>query len=172
MKILLNILVLSLAFFLQNTAGVYFKIGAVVPDVTLVSLICIAFIEGQFAGTASGFFAGVLKDLISLRGFGVNALTHTLIGYLSGAFETSVIKNSLILMLVVAGATLAAQVFYVGIAFLLNYQIDYLFFSYALLAALYNALISPFIYAAIKFFYQQVINRKQVLEIKDGQKKT
>ena len=167
----INFLFLLIAFLLQNTAGVYFKIGVVVPDITLVTLICIAFIEGQLPATAAGFIAGLLKDLVSIRGFGVNALTHTLIGFLAGSFETGFITSSFILMGIVAIATLVGQLFYVGIAFMLNYQIDYLFWRYALLADIYNALISPLIYLAVNIFYQKVLNRKQVVELKDGQKK-
>lgn len=164
----LNALVLIVAFSLHNTAGIYFKIGGVVPDITLIALISISFIEGQIAGMATGFFAGILKDLIHLRGFGVNALTHTLIGYFAGAFETSMIANSYILMLIVGIATLISEALYVSIAFLLSYQIDAMFWRYALLAAVYNALISPFIYMAINFFYQKTVRKRSLEKIKNG----
>ncbi len=164
----INFIFLITAFLLQNTVGVYFKIGVVVPDITLVVLISVAFIEGQMPATAAGFVAGLLKDLVSVRGFGVNALTHTIIGYIAGAFETNIISNTLILMIMVAAATLVSQFFYVFIAFMLSYQIDYLFWGYAVLAAIYNAIISPFIYFAVNAFYQKFLNRKQLSEFSDG----
>ncbi len=164
----LNALVLIVAFLLHNTAGIYFKVGGVVPDITLIALISISFIEGQVAGMATGFFAGLFKDLINLRGFGINVLTHTLIGYFAGAFETSMITNSYMLMLIVGIASFISQVLYVGVAFLMSYQIDAMVWRFAIMAALYNALISPLIYLVINYFYQKTIRKNSLEKIKNG----
>lgn len=168
---LVNSSVIVVAFLLQNTAGIYFKIGAVVPDFTLVCLVCISLIEGQIPGTVTGFFAGLIKDLVALRGFGVNALTHTIIGYIGGAIESNLISNSIVLMFLVAAATIVSQILYFAVAFIFNYQIDYLFWRYTFLSAAYNALISPFIYMAVNLFYERFTTKKQLAGLKNGQKK-
>jgi rod shape-determining protein MreD len=171
MQIVLNLLIILIAFILQNTVGVYFKLGPVSPDITLIALVSIAFIESQLSSIYSGFLAGFLKDLVSLRGFGVNTLTHTLLGYLAGGLDSSLVSNILFLIPVVFIITLVSQFFYVGIAFLVGYQVDYLFWQYAFIVAFYNGLISPFIYLPIKIFYQKFTLKQKVMGIEDGQKK-
>jgi len=166
-----NLLIIVIAFILQNTIGVYLKVGAVAPDIVLIALVGIAFLENQIQGVSSGFLAGFLKDLSSLRGFGVSTLTHTLIGYVGGGMDSALISNFFLLMAVAAAVSVVSQFLYMGIAFLVGYQIDYLFWRYAILAAFYNALISPFIYLPINAVYLKLASRSQMPGIKDGQKK-
>lgn len=172
MQIGISFLVILIAFLLQNTVGIYIKLGSVTPDFVLIALLSISFIKDELASTSSGFFAGLLKDLISMRGFGVNTLTHTLIGYFAGAVEATAISSSLILIIAVAITTLASSLLYVAIAFLVSYQIDYLFWKGALIGTFYNALISPLVYLPINSFYLRLANKASGMEIvRDGQKK-
>lgn len=172
MQTALDLLVILIAFVIQNTFGIYLKLGPVTPDITLIALLSIAVLRSRLSSTSSGFFGGLLKDLVSIRGFGVNTLTHTLIGYLAGAIEATVISGSLILMLIVAIASIASHFLYVAVAFMVSYQIDYLFWKSAFIAAFYNALISPLVYLPINSFYLRLVNRVGGIEIeKDGQKK-
>ncbi|TET55178.1 MAG: rod shape-determining protein MreD [Actinobacteria bacterium] len=162
MRFVFYFIVIISAFILHNTVGAFFKLGKVVPDVTLIALVSIALIENQAAGASSGFLAGLLKDLISLRGFGVNAFTHTLIGYVAGIIEASIISNILAFMLLVFGFTILSNFFYMMVAFLVSYQIDYLFWWYALIAAFYNALISPLVYLPVVYAYNKLLTRSSV----------
>ena len=171
MQLAFNFLIIIIAFILQNTVGVYLKMGVVVPDITLIALVGIAFLEDQVQGISSGFLAGFLKDLVSLRGFGVSTLTHTLLGYIGGGMDSVLISNFFLLMVVVAAVTIISQFLYMGIAFLVGYQVDYLFWRYAILAAIYNALISPLVYLPINAAYLKLDSRSQMPGIKDGQKK-
>jgi rod shape-determining protein MreD len=60
-------------------------LGAV-PDVLLVSLVCLALLRGAVVGAVSGFFAGLVVDTASIGTLGLTSLVLTLAGYWIGRY--------------------------------------------------------------------------------------
>jgi rod shape-determining protein MreD len=57
-----------------------------VPDVLLVTLVCLALLRGAVVGAVGGFFAGLLVDTASLGTLGLTSLVLTLAGYWIGRY--------------------------------------------------------------------------------------
>lgn len=64
-----------------------------VPDLLLVTLVCVALLRGSVTGAAGGFFAGILVDSATLGEFGLTALVLTLSGYWIGRYGETTGRN-------------------------------------------------------------------------------
>lgn len=81
--ILLSVLAVLLQFLLINRIGIY----DITADIVILPIAYISLNFGRFNGTLSGFFIGLLLDIIS--GFwGVHTLTKTITGFFLGGFHT------------------------------------------------------------------------------------
>lgn len=60
-------------------------LGAV-PDVLLVTLVCLALLRGAVVGAVGGFFAGLVIDTASIGTLGLTSLVLTLAGYWIGRY--------------------------------------------------------------------------------------
>ncbi|RJQ31453.1 MAG: rod shape-determining protein MreD [Actinobacteria bacterium] len=159
MRLFYNYLVVAIAFLIQVAVMPYFRVFGIIPDIVLVTVVCFSFIEGQLAGGLNGFFGGVLQDLISLRGFGVNALSYTIVGYGSGLFEQTLFAGNLFLVVpAVAIATIASHFLYVWLAFLVGYQIHLSFFGTTIPTAIYNGLLSVVVFIPLSKFWGRFVD--------------
>jgi len=59
----------------------------VMPNVLLLVVITLAFVEGPSAGATAGFIAGVMLDLLGSGPVGAWALVLSITGYVSGALQ-------------------------------------------------------------------------------------
>jgi rod shape-determining protein MreD len=57
-----------------------------VPDVLLVTLVCLALLRGAVVGAVGGFFAGLVVDTASIGTLGLTSLVLTLAGYWIGRY--------------------------------------------------------------------------------------
>jgi rod shape-determining protein MreD len=90
------------------------------PSLTLVLVVAIGLAAGPNAGLASGFGAGLLTDLLSDHPVGVLALCFALAGFLAGLLEADVERTVLLPVVVVAVATAAVYLTYLGVLGLLG----------------------------------------------------
>lgn len=161
MRLAWNFLVIILAFVLQNTLMPLFQIFGIQPDLVLVTVVCFSFIEGQVIGGANGFLGGLFQDFVSLRGFGVNALSLTIIGYGTGLVEQTVFAGNLLLVIpAVTLATILSQFLYVWLAFLVGYQVHLSFLKVTLPTAVYNGLLSPLVFIPLARLWEKYLIRK------------
>ncbi|MDY0341337.1 MAG: rod shape-determining protein MreD [Coriobacteriia bacterium] len=73
------------AFILQVMIAPHMAIIGVTPNLLLLVVITLAFVEGSSAGATVGFIAGILMDLLSSGPIGAWALVMSVTGYLSGS---------------------------------------------------------------------------------------
>jgi rod shape-determining protein MreD len=57
-----------------------------VPDLLLVTLVCVALLRGPAAGAVAGFWAGLLIDTANLETLGVTSFLLTVAGYWIGRY--------------------------------------------------------------------------------------
>lgn len=158
MRFTWNFLIIIIAFILQNTIMQYFSIFGFKPDLVLVAVVCFSFLEGQVIGSANGFISGVFQDLVSLRGFGINTLSLTIVGYASGLIEQTVFAGNLFLVIpAVAIATIINEALYLIFAFLVGYQIHLPLFRIILFGAVYNGLLSAVVFTLLSRFWQRFL---------------
>jgi rod shape-determining protein MreD len=152
-RVLSIIAVVVTALLLQSTVFGDLKLLGVRPELLYLVTIVIAILEGPQEGAIVGFAGGMAQDFMLNQPKGITALTLTLVGYAVGLARQYIVSPSPLLpTILVAAGTAAGLIFYQTVAFLLG-QLDEPF-SYAvrvtLLAALYNALLTPILYPLLR----------------------
>ncbi len=77
---------IMLASILQVSLFSRFRLLGAVPDLMIVSVLCIAFFCGRYAGAVTGIAAGFLIDSIGTTGITILPLCYFLCGYLVGHY--------------------------------------------------------------------------------------
>ncbi|MDA3935932.1 MAG: rod shape-determining protein MreD [Actinomycetota bacterium] len=101
------------AMVLQVAIAPHIAIGGVVPNMFLLVVVTLAFVEGPAAGATSGFFAGLLFDLLGTAPVGPGALVLAVAGFIAGALHAQMFAEGWRLPLSVLFITsLSAEVAY------------------------------------------------------------
>jgi rod shape-determining protein MreD len=139
---------------LQSTLLVKLTIAGVIPQLVLVVIVSIAFIEGPRVGAVTGFFGGLLVDLLIPQSIvGISCLVFTLVAYAVGTFRIYAPSDSVwVPLLAVAMSSAVAEGGYAGLAVILgepwvsiNYTIRIIG-----LVTLYDCLLTPFTYPLVR----------------------
>jgi len=119
-------LLLTLVTVVQATAMPFVTFAGVKPDLMLVTVVSWSLLRGTRDGAIWGFTGGLLLDLFSGAPLGSTTCTLTLVGALSGIGQASIFRANLaLLVLAVAGATLAYNALLAIILTLLGWPIDW-----------------------------------------------
>ncbi|MRS11563.1 MAG: rod shape-determining protein MreD [Actinobacteria bacterium] len=78
---------LAAALVLQVMLAPHLAIGGVTPNILLLVVITLSFVEGPSAGAIAGFVAGLLLDLLSTAPVGAWALVLSAVGYTGGMLQ-------------------------------------------------------------------------------------
>jgi rod shape-determining protein MreD len=85
---------LLLAALLQVTIVTPFEVASGHPDLVLVLLVAVALLRGPLLGAVSGFWAGLVLDVVALQTLGLSSLLLTLTGYWAGRFGEATSRRS------------------------------------------------------------------------------
>jgi rod shape-determining protein MreD len=141
------------ALLLQSTLFADLKLLGVRPELLYLITIVIALLEGPDEGLVFGFFAGLSQDFMLNEPKGLTALTLTLLGYAVGLARQYIVSPSpLVPTIGVAIGTATGIGFYEVVSFLLGEYNQPVTFTVkvALLAALYNAVLTPILYPLLR----------------------
>jgi rod shape-determining protein MreD len=148
------LMVLSLtAGLLQTTVAGHIAIAGVHPDFVFILALNCGLIGGPMAGLWGGLAGGFLVDIINGRLLGLNALTIALVAYLAGLAERKVYKDSIpMLAAFTFMGTVAQQSFFMGLLWVFNVPVAVgpAFLHIILPLAVYNAVLSPFVYGQLQ----------------------
>jgi rod shape-determining protein MreD len=154
-----------IAAVLQSTLLSHLALYRAVPDIALGIVVYTAYVNGIMAGQVSGFFSGIVLDLLSAAPFGLNAFVRTLIGALAGVMKGTFFLDSVLLPMILCAL---ATIFKVLILFLLNALMGdavlaYQFTTPKLWAELaLNTLTAPLLFAFLKRFRSLLTGRNEV----------
>ena len=117
----LGVVLLSAAV-LQRGLFAEVRIAGVAVEILLVVAIAAGFVAGEQAGAITGFFAGLLLDLLHVDGpLGLWALTYALVGFVTGRYQRTVTRSARwVPMVTAAVATIGANLAYAAFAFLVD----------------------------------------------------
>jgi rod shape-determining protein MreD len=146
--------VMVAAVALQSTVLARVTLLGVRPQLVLVVVVCFAFLDGERVGLVTGFFGGLLIDLLLPQSIvGLTALVFTCIGYAVGIFrEFAPAESVWTPVFGVALATAVAEFGYATMAILLGQPwvgVDFTA-KVAGLVVLYNTLLTPFAFPLIR----------------------
>jgi rod shape-determining protein MreD len=96
-KSLPTVLALLAAVILQTSIVPYLAILGVVPNVLFLVVVTLALTEGPVAGSAAGFVAGLLIDLLGTGAVGPSALVLSVVGYGVGMLQANMFAEGWLL---------------------------------------------------------------------------
>lgn len=137
------------AFLLQTTLAPHVRIVGVQPDFLLIVVVIYGFIEGPVVGSVCGFFAGLLQDMLLMTTLGLNALSKTILGYLSGMIEQNLFSENFVMpMLAIFAATLLNESIVIALRVTLGESISPVVAGRSIVvpAAIYNAVLAGLSY--------------------------
>ncbi len=141
------------ALLLQSTVFAQIQLVGAKPDLVFLVTIVLAYLEGPSSGALGGFVGGMAEDFLLNQPKGITALTLTLLGYAVGALRQYIASPSPLLPVAVVGAgTVVGEVFFGLVSFLLGQNVGSFAFvlRVALLAGVYNAVLTPFLFPVIR----------------------
>lgn len=137
------------AFVLQTTLAPHLRIAGVQPDFLLIVVVTYGFVEGPVVGSVAGFFAGLLQDILLMTTLGLNALSKSIVGYLSGMVEQNIFSENFVLpMLAMFVTTVLNESIFLALRATLGESIAPIVSgrSIVLPAAIYNAALAGMLY--------------------------
>ena len=143
-----------LAVGLQSTLLARLTLLGVRPQLVLVVVVSLAFLDGERVGLVTGFFGGLLIDLL-LPGsiVGLTALVYTCMGYGVGLFRQFAPTESVLSPVFAVAITSALAEFgYAAMAIMLGQPWVSIGFTakVAGLVVLYNTLMTPFAFPLVR----------------------
>ena len=152
-NIVFTVLLAIIAGILQSTLIGRIALFNVVPDLALCILVYSAYVNGTMTGQISGFFSGLLRDLISSPPLGLNSLIRTLIGAITGIFKGALFLDYFFMpVFLCAAATIIKAVFYLFLRLFLGQAIPFYSFTTSLfwIEVGLNALSAPLLFLILR----------------------
>lgn len=143
-----------LAVALQSTLLARLTLLGVIPQLVLVVVVSLAFLDGPRVGVVVGFAGGLLQDLLLPQSvIGLTAFVYTLIGYGVGSLRQFAPSESVWSpVLAVALASMVAEVSYAMLAIILGQEWVSISFTAKVtgLVVLYDTLLTPFAFPVLR----------------------
>ena len=151
-------------FIISSTWLQYTAIFGIIPNLTLVIVVCYALLRDDTEAAIVGFLAGLLQDILFGQIIGISALLMMFTGFLAAKpFKEYYQENYIIPLVVVSIASLAYETAFYIINFLLLGRVNFIrYFGQIILpTAAYNILASIIIYRLIYALNQKLLKRDE-----------
>ena len=149
LSIVVSALVVILNFILQSTLIQLIEIRGIVPEIMIIVVVSYALLRGQFAGAMTGFFGGLLYDVIFGDAIGFHALMYMLIGYFCGISHKSFYRENFILPItfsVIANFITGALIYVTSFLLRNNYDVIYFLFNVIIPQCVYTGVVAIVVY--------------------------
>jgi rod shape-determining protein MreD len=160
-RLLLLVAVLVVAVLVQSTVLAEVRLAGVRPDLLVLAVAAVAMASDATTGAVFGFVTGLVADLLFDLPVGVSALVYTAVGFAVGTVRVYVTSPRPLVHLVLAAAASLASVWACGLL-LRVFDLS----SWATVAragplvALYNLLLTPFVYPVVWALTERVPARQ------------
>ena len=142
-----------ITFSFQNTDGLFPAPFGVHAMLLIPATVCICMFEREFAGIFYGLAAGAMLDAFSAQSMIFNSLFFTVLGFVSGALITYLMRNILLCATIFVSVS---SFIYTALNFLMYHAFDgtgspvYVYFRYFFLSALYTIVLTPVYYFLVR----------------------
>ena len=133
-RIILNVLLMLLAFTVQNGIFPLLPFLAASPNLLLIFTFSFGFIYGKEAGMWYGLLAGILLDLFYSGPFGFYTLLYIYIGYTNGICTRYYYEDYITLPLILSLINELAYNCYIYVfSFLIRNRLDFLYYFWEII---------------------------------------
>lgn len=153
-----------ITYIMQVSVFTYFEIAGVRPNLLLMITCIIGFTMGSRYGLLTGFFSGLLIDLMAGGKVGFTALVYMYAGNVNGFFYKDYVKEEIMLpMALVAASTFVYEFLYYIFYFLLQnkLRLSYYLVRIILPEVIYTVVITLIVYVFIYFIIRKVEQSKK-----------
>lgn len=124
-----TIIIIILSFLLWTTTLQSLKLANVAPNIMLILVVCYAYMRGRTSGLFTGFFCGLLSDMMYGTVIGLYAFGLMTIGFLCGHSQKVYFTDNYILPCVLVGISdFAYGIYYYVTEFLVRGRLDFQFY--------------------------------------------
>ena len=142
-----------LTFLLQNTGGLFPTPGGVHAMLLVPLTICIAMFERETAGIFYGLFAGAMLDAFSAETICYHGIILTVIGFVSGALITYLMRNNLTCSVILSAifTFIYNSLYFVIYCAFKNIDNSLMvYFKYYFLSMIYTVIFTPVFYFIVR----------------------
>lgn len=143
-----------LALAIQSTLLPQATLLGVIPQLVLITIVTLAYLDGERVGAVAGFAAGLLQDLLLPQAIvGLTALVYTLIGYSVGSLRQYAPSESVwtpVFAVALASATAEAGYALLSVILGQSWVSVAATGKVAVLVVLYNTLLTPFVFPLVR----------------------
>ncbi len=150
--------IIILYVFQTTVFTIYLSIGGITPNLILMFACIVGFMRGRRSGMLTGFFGGMLVDVMSGGIVGLSPLIYLLAGYFNGLFYKEYSKEQLLLPIsLVALCDFGYGILFYFFHFLFRNRLNFghYFIKIIIPEVVYTVVITIFAYLLVYF-----INRK------------
>ncbi|WP_054644848.1 rod shape-determining protein MreD [Thermoanaerobacter thermocopriae] len=163
MRKIYKYLLLALLIVLQSTLFRFIDIFGVKPDAVFMVVLSFSLLNGPWEAVYLSLFAGIIQDILFNNALGVTTFSLLIVSYLTGLLSKSVFKeSSFVAFVFVFLGTLLYNLITMFSMVLMKYQFNFLldFVNIAMIQALYNSIITVFVYRYLVSFNIYVTKNK------------
>ncbi len=158
MRYFIIAIIVLVNFLIESTILHHVSVFGVMPNTSLIIIVCFALLAGKKTGSILGLILGLLEDMFFYDVIGVHALIYFIIGYLIGLTDKKVFKENLFLPFVfTAISTFAFHTVYYVFMYFLSINVDFikLVKNIVIIETVLNSLLSIFLYKQFLKLYRQ-----------------
>ena len=151
-KVLTNGVLILVCFLLQCSFFSHLRLADVVPNLLIILTASVAIINGSLEGCLTGFFSGLLLDLVFGPGIGMYALGYLICGYLTGIGNRVFYKEDITFpILMIAAADLLYGFYMYIFGFMIRGRLNILFYIRRIILpeVVYTVIAAIFLYRFI-----------------------
>jgi rod shape-determining protein MreD len=153
MQKLIILLTVFISILLESALFRFFAVRGVVPNLTLILILCYALYYEEDKTAFIGLLAGLTKDITVGRIVGISAISFMLIGYLTAHYNQKIFAEHVTTpVILTVAATLFHETIYLFFIFFLGYQVHLMYTIPQVWAvqAVYNAVMTVPVYFAMR----------------------
>ncbi|MCI8661280.1 MAG: rod shape-determining protein MreD [Lachnospiraceae bacterium] len=153
-RIILNILLMLLAFTIQSGIFPLLPFFAATPNLLLILTFSFGFIYGKKAGMWYGLLAGILLDLFYSGPFGFYTLLYINIGYINGICTKYYYEDYITLPLILSLINELAYNCYIYVfSFLIRNRLDFFYYFWEIILpeTIFTVVATLFLYRSFLF---------------------
>ena len=162
-KLILNIVLVILFFVLQTSVFGRLSVVGVIPNLLVILVSVMGFMQGDRHALIIGFFCGLLVDIFTFRIIGIHALIYAFMGYVTGKFHNTFYPEDFKLpLLVVTGSDLGFSLlmYFFTYLFRAKFHFGYYFLNVCLPELAYTLLVAVLIYPLFLLMYRFILREK------------
>ncbi len=143
-RIIITGLLLIINIVLQSTVLQHIQIRGVIPNTAIIIIVSFALLRGSICGAATGFFSGLLYDVLFGQSVGFYALLGMVSGWVCGKFNENFYRENYFLPATLSAGTVIIYnsiIYFYGMLMSVNSSYLTNLFNIALPEAVYTAVL-------------------------------